>query len=70
VTDAALNRDQLLTAEELAERWQVPAAHVYRLAREGRIPVVRLGRYRRFRRDAIERFELANGAGSDDAGVF
>jgi excisionase family DNA binding protein len=47
----------LLTAEQLAERWQVPAAHVYRLAREGRIPVVRLGRYRRFRRDAVERFE-------------
>jgi excisionase family DNA binding protein len=48
---------QLLTADELAVRWQVPAAHVYRLARDGRIPVVRLGRYVRFRPDAIERFE-------------
>jgi excisionase family DNA binding protein len=59
VTEPTLTRAQLLTADQLAERWQVPAAHVYRLAREGRIPVVRLGRYRRFRADAIERFELA-----------
>ena len=48
---------QLLTAEQLAERWQVPKSHVYRLAREGRIPTVELGRYRRFRLDAIEQFE-------------
>jgi excisionase family DNA binding protein len=50
---------QLLTAQELAERWQVPTAHVYRLARDGRIPCVTLGRYRRFRLDAIEAFELS-----------
>lgn len=49
---------QLLTAEQLAARWQVPTAHVYRLSREGRIPTVELGRYRRYRIDAIERFEL------------
>jgi len=48
---------QLLTAEQLAARWQVPKSHVYRLSREGRIPTVSLGRYRRFRLDAIERFE-------------
>jgi excisionase family DNA binding protein len=53
---------QLLTAEQLAERWQVPKSHVYRLAREGKIPVVELGRYKRFRFEAIERFEL----GADD----
>jgi excisionase family DNA binding protein len=55
---------QLLTAEQLAERWQVAPAHVYRLAREGKVPVVKLGRYYRFRVDAIERFEL--GQESDD----
>jgi excisionase family DNA binding protein len=49
---------QLLTAEQVAERWQVPTAHVYRLARNGTVPSVRLGRYVRFRLDAIERFEL------------
>ncbi len=54
---------QLLTADQLTVRWQVPKSqqvpksHVYRLAREGAIPVVELGRYRRFRLDAIEQFE-------------
>jgi excisionase family DNA binding protein len=57
---------QLLTAAQLGARWQVPTAHVYRLAREGRIPVVELGRYKRFRVDAIERFEL-DGAGPRQA---
>lgn len=49
---------QLLTAEQLAERWQVPASHVYRLTRGGKVPVVKLGRYYRYRLDAIESFEL------------
>lgn len=49
---------QLLTAEQLAERWQVPASHVYRLTRDGKVPVVKLGRYYRYRLDAIESFEL------------
>jgi excisionase family DNA binding protein len=48
---------QLLTAQQLAERWQVPKSHVYRLAREGAIPTVQLGRYRRWRLDAIEQYE-------------
>jgi excisionase family DNA binding protein len=48
---------RLLTAEEVAHRWQVPRSHVYRLAREGRIPTVELGRYRRWRLDQIEQFE-------------
>ena len=63
MSEASLTRDQLLTAEQLAERWQVPVAHVYRLARDGRIPCVRLGRYRRFRLDAVEAFELADARG-------
>lgn len=50
---------RLLTAEELAARWQVRTSHVYRLTREGAIPAVRLGRYYRYRLDAIERFETA-----------
>ncbi len=52
---------RLLTAEEVAARWQVKAAHVYRLARENRVPVVRLGRYYRFRLQALEQFESAGG---------
>jgi len=59
---SALGPDQtsapkLLTAEELAQRWQVPKTQVWRLAREGAVPVVRIGRYMRFRRDAIEQWE-------------
>lgn len=55
--------DRLLTAEQLAERWQVNPAHVYRLSREEKIPAVKLGRYYRYRLDAIERFELAGSNG-------
>lgn len=54
-----MSAQQLLTAEQLAKRWQVPAGHVYRLARDGHIPVVRLGRYVRFRTEAVERFEAS-----------
>ncbi len=49
---------QLLTAEQLAERWQVPKSHVYRLTREGTIPAERLGRYYRYRADVLERWEI------------
>jgi excisionase family DNA binding protein len=48
---------KLLTAEDLAERWQVPKAHVYALARRGDIPVIELGKYKRFHPDAIDEFE-------------
>ena len=48
---------QLMTAEQLAARWQVATSHVYRLTREGQIPSVKLGRYYRYRPAAIEAFE-------------
>jgi excisionase family DNA binding protein len=48
---------QLLTAEQLAKRWQVPKGHVYALTRDGKVPTVKLGRYYRYRLDAIERWE-------------
>jgi excisionase family DNA binding protein len=54
---AGVDLIRLLTAEQLAARWQVKPSHVYRLAREGELPVVKIGRYRRFRLDAIERWE-------------
>jgi len=57
---------RLLTAEELGERWQVPKAHVYRLAREGRLPTVNLGRYKRWRLEAIEAFERGGGAAANE----
>jgi excisionase family DNA binding protein len=56
--EPAVTAQQLLTADQLADRWQLPRSAVYRLARERRIPVVVLGRYYRFRLDEIERWEL------------
>ena len=44
----------LLTAEEVAERLGVTKEWVWAQARAGRIPHVRLGRYCRFREEAIE----------------
>ena len=55
---------QLLTAEQLAERWQVSKSQVYRLTREDKIPSVPLGKYYRYRLDVIERFEIGGQGGS------
>ena len=57
---------RLLTAEDVAARWQVPKSQVYRLTREGRLPTVRLGRYYRYAVAAIERFEADGGSASDE----
>jgi excisionase family DNA binding protein len=47
-------RESLLTADEVADLLGVPASWVYEQSRAGRIPTVTLGRYRRYRREAIE----------------
>jgi hypothetical protein len=65
---SAITTPQLLTAEQLARRWQVPPSHVYRLTREARIPVVKLGRYYGYRPDAIDHFEL-RGSTSDSSDI-
>jgi len=44
----------LATAGEVAALLGVPTSWVYEQSRRGRIPTVALGRYRRFRLDAIE----------------
>jgi len=44
----------LLTASEVAELLGAPKSWVYEQSRSGRIPTVTLGRYRRYRREAIE----------------
>jgi hypothetical protein len=49
---------EILTAEQLAERWQVTTAWVYAQVRAGAVPAIPLpGRYIRFRLDVIEAFE-------------
>jgi excisionase family DNA binding protein len=60
-----LTASRLLTAEQLAERWQVQKSHVWRLARRGEIPTVRLGRYMRFRLESIEAWELSQETKTD-----
>jgi len=45
--------ETLLTAREVAKVLGVPVSWVYEQSRAGRIPTVRLGRYRRYRREAI-----------------
>ena len=61
---SGLTASQLLTADDLATRWQVPKAHVYRLAREGKVPTVQIGRYYRFQTQVIEAWEQAGGRGA------
>lgn len=46
----------LRTADEVAERLRVPKTWVYRAAREGLLPSVRCGRYRRFDDRDVDRW--------------
>ena len=55
--DRSPDPGQLLTADEVAQRWRVPSSFVYRLAREGKLETVQLGRYRRWRLEAVEAHE-------------
>lgn len=52
--DRAGRADELLTADEVAAMLRVTRAWVYSETRRGAMPHVRLGRYVRFRRDALE----------------
>ena len=45
---------RLLRAADVADLLGVPKSWVYEQSRHGRIPTVALGRYRRFRQEAIE----------------
>jgi excisionase family DNA binding protein len=58
--------DRLLTADELAQRLGMKTEWVWAQARAGRIPHVRLGRYRRFRESAVEEWlrDLETGGAS------
>ena len=58
---------ELLTADEVAGRLKVPRSWVYRAAREGDLPSVRCGRYRRFDESDVERW-IARQKDSSPAG--
>jgi excisionase family DNA binding protein len=62
MTDRALTEEdapttQLLTAKQLAKRWQVSIDQVYALTRAREIPALRLGRLYRYKLEVIEQFE-------------
>jgi excisionase family DNA binding protein len=44
----------ILTVHEVAEYLRVSEAKVYRLAREHRLPVIRIGKTWRFRKDLLD----------------
>jgi excisionase family DNA binding protein len=54
VNRSEADRDQLLTADDVAELMRVTRAWVYAETRRDRLPHLRLGRYVRYRRAAIE----------------
>jgi excisionase family DNA binding protein len=53
--------ERLLPAEQVADRCQVSKYHVYRLAREGKMPTIAIGRYYRFRTAALVEWKQAGG---------
>lgn len=61
----------LRTADEVAARLQVPKSWVYRAARQGELPSVRCGRYRRFDDRDVDRWidRCRQLAGAADAAV-
>jgi excisionase family DNA binding protein len=59
--------DRLLTAKELAELLAVPESWVREATRDGRLPHVALGRYRRYSREDVERWLADQKAGGRSA---
>ena len=49
------NREKMLKPEQMAEMLNVARKTVVTMAREGRIPSIRVGRFYRFDREAIDR---------------
>ena len=50
---ASTSPNDILTAQDVATMLGVTTGWVYAQSRKGRIPPITLGRYRRYRRDAI-----------------
>ncbi|MCZ6451287.1 MAG: helix-turn-helix domain-containing protein, partial [Deltaproteobacteria bacterium] len=48
--------DELLTAKQAGERWNIPASKIKAMARQGQLPCVRLGHYIRFSPADLARF--------------
>ncbi len=48
---------QILTIDELAERWQVSRSNLYPLCRQGKVPRFKVGQQWRFKLSVIEAYE-------------
>jgi putative molybdopterin biosynthesis protein len=57
----------LLTVQEAAELLRVKASWVYKMARSGELPSVRLGRQVRIDEEALQRWLLERSKGGDRA---
>jgi excisionase family DNA binding protein len=57
--------ESLLTASEVADYLRVKRSWVYAETRASRIPHIRLGRYVRYRRDALEQWIGQKAASGD-----
>jgi excisionase family DNA binding protein len=60
---AAAAEEPALDAEQLAAVLSIPVTWLEQAAREGRIPSIQAGRWRRFKRSAVEAALAANGKG-------
>jgi excisionase family DNA binding protein len=56
----AIDASPLMTAQEVAALLGLKTSWVYAQSRAGRIPTIRLGRYYRYRREAIEHWLSAS----------
>jgi excisionase family DNA binding protein len=54
--EATQTSSHLLTAEDVAAMLCVPKTWVYAQSRAGSLPTVRVGRYCRYRREAVDRW--------------
>jgi excisionase family DNA binding protein len=64
LSGGATSDEPLLEAGELAALLKLPVTWLEQAARERRIPSVQAGRWRRFRRSAVEHALSANGSSS------
>jgi excisionase family DNA binding protein len=63
---------EIMTTQEVAQYLRLAEATVYKLAQEGQIPAVKVGRTWRFKRELIDgwiRKESANSSGDDKVGA-
>jgi excisionase family DNA binding protein len=61
--------DRLLDAEQVADLLGLRVDHIYKLARQGRIPHLRFGRVLRFRVESIDRWLEEQERGSNGRGL-